>query len=90
MMWRYYGDAYPGAWGWGMMLGMVLWWALIIAALVFFVRWLVRREGVRLGGGVPGPLAAGEEEPLAIAKRRYARGEITREQYEELRETLLH
>ena len=30
----------------------------------------------------------GAETPLDIAKRRYARGEITKEQYEEIKKTL--
>ena len=32
---------------------------------------------------------SGEEEPLEILKRRYARGEITRQEYEERKKVLL-
>ncbi len=91
MMWRYWNwnNGYWGTgWHFAMLLGMVLWWGLIIAAVVLFVRWLLRQErGVRPGTG--GGPAAEAEDPLLIIKRRYARGELTREQYEELKETLL-
>ena len=35
-----------------------------------------------------GSQARGAETPLDIAKRRYAQGEITKEQYEEIKRTL--
>ncbi|MGE5554522.1 MAG: SHOCT domain-containing protein [Betaproteobacteria bacterium] len=88
MMWRYWNwaDGYWGAgWHLAMLVGMVLWWGLVIAAVVLFVRWLIRQEReARLAAG--GRSAA--QDPLTIVKLRYARGEITREQYEELKETL--
>ncbi len=68
-------------WGFGMWLGglamLIFWGALIIGALV-----VVRL----LGGGVSG--RDGSPSPLDILKRRYASGEITREQYEQMRKDL--
>lgn len=72
----------PWFWGMGMLLGMgvfFLVWALILAALVLLVRWL----------WVQGrPASRSEETPLEILKRRYARGEITREEFESVRRDL--
>ncbi len=66
-----------GTWGIGMALVMLLFWVLVIAALVYGVRWLATQGR----SGEP-------ERALDIAKRRYARGEITREQFEALKRDL--
>ena len=60
---------YMGVMGWW----MVLWWAFGIAVLVLLV-WGVSRAT----GGFPG----GSETPEQILKRRYARGELDREEYQ--------
>jgi putative membrane protein len=76
MMWR------GGGWMWGpgMWLGglamLVFWGALIVGAIVV----------VRHLGGVTGSDA--RPTPLDILRRRYASGEITREQYEQVRKDL--
>jgi putative membrane protein len=59
------------AWGAGMLLMMVLFWALIIAGIVLALRWLSRL------GTPPRSDAA-----LDILRQRYARGEIGREEFE--------
>lgn len=91
MMWRYW-DWDGGFLNSGLRLGMfavmAVWWALILVAVVLSVRWLLRQERLaRAGGGGGSPESA--EDPLTILKKRYARGELTREQYEEIKETLL-
>jgi uncharacterized membrane protein len=64
--------------GWGGGATMIL-WILIIAAAVFAIfRWLPRRES--------GP--ARDDAALDILKRRYARGELSREEYEEKKKEL--
>ncbi len=72
MMW---GLGY-GSWGtWMGWLGPVLMlavWALIITGGVFLIRFLVRQ-----GQGYHR-----EDSALEILKRRYARGEISKEEYE--------
>jgi putative membrane protein len=55
-------------------------WLLIIAGGV----WLVLSLGLRMG--VVGP--AVHETPLDILKARYARGEISKAQYQELKQDL--
>lgn len=67
--------------GWWMMWGalmMVLFWGTIIALAFWAAQSLTRRGG------------EGDERrtPLDIAKTRYASGEITREQFEQLRNDL--
>lgn len=65
-------------WGWGMMIGMALFWILVIVAVVVAIRYLAGG-----GGGILAGLR-GSESPEFIVKQRYARGEIDREQYERL------
>jgi putative membrane protein len=60
---------------------MFIFWILILAGLVFFVMFGVRAASHRTSEE-PG------ETPLGILQKRYARGELTREQYEELKSHL--
>jgi putative membrane protein len=69
-------------WGWGPGFGwifMLLFWALIILGIVALARWLFY-SGNRGGGS--------SRSALDILKERYARGEITREQFEQMRRDL--
>jgi uncharacterized membrane protein len=61
-----------GWWFGGMMLWMLLFWALV----AFFIAWLVR--------GVPGRRSSDDREAaIAILDRRFAQGEMTLEEYRE-------
>ena len=78
MMW----GAHDGI-GWGMgwwMLWGSIWFVVFWGIIIGLVVWVVNR----LGGG------RGEEAstPLEIARRRYARGEITKEEFDRLRHDL--
>ncbi len=67
-----------GSGGLGMGIGwlfMLLFWGLIIVAGVFLVRWLWDQ-------GRPASRGEGGESALEILRRRYARGEIDREEFE--------
>ena len=67
-----------GVFGW---LFMLVFWGLIIVGLVLAMRWL-RHQG-------PGGTATGADEtPLDILKRRYARGEISKAEYERMKQDL--
>jgi len=78
----------PGMMGWGYGMGwfgiiiMAAFWIAVIVGIVFLIRWLVvsTRTGGR--GGRP------EDSVLEILKRRYARGEINKEEFEEKRKDL--
>ena len=73
MMWQY------GNWPWMMFGGlfMVIVWAGFIALVTWIVLKLVRSS--RQGS---------QTSPLDIARQRYARGEITREQFEQIKKDL--
>lgn len=89
--WGYSGQGYYGPWGMmggrGMMggwwggLGMLLFWALVIGGIV----WLVVAVSRSQQSGTPRP--AGET-PLDILKRRYAAGETSKEQFDEMKRNL--
>lgn len=68
----------PWGAGWCGSIGMVIWWALIILAVVALVRWIV---GQGRGGG---------KSAREILEERYARGEISRAEFEEKRRALDH
>jgi len=68
-----------GVWGWiGLILNLVFWVGLI-AALAVLVVWAIRRARVP---AATGPYATGQPTAREILQARYARGEITHEQYE--------
>ena len=73
-------DGYHGM-GWGGGLFMLIFWGLAILGVVFLIRFVLDR---RRPGEAKGP----EETALEILKRRYARGEIIREEYERMRRDL--
>lgn len=76
MMWDWNGGWGPGgAWGgWLMFFLMVL----LIAAIVVAIIYLVRALG---GASAPRSTTGASESPRDILKRRYAAGEIEREEY---------
>ena len=71
MMGNWTMDGGMGIW---MLINMIF-WILVIIGIVFLVIWVVRR----VGGAERGK---NEESALDILKKRYARGEITKEEYE--------
>lgn len=82
MMGGFAGGPASGAWGWAVGLGwlsMLAFWGALIVGVVLLVRWL----GGSVGGG-----RGGSESALDILRRRYAAGEITKEQFEEMRQAL--
>ena len=76
------GWGWKGGYGMGPVGGlfMLFFWGLIIIGIVLVVRWAW--EHGRSGG------TAGEA-PLDILKRRYARGEITKEDFDRMKQDLL-
>ncbi len=82
--WGMMGPGMMGGWGFPFMggLGMLLFWLLVIGGVV----WLVQSARGSSPSGAGTPAA---DSPLDILKRRYARGEITKEQFEEMRQTLV-
>jgi len=60
-----------GAWGFGMMIMMILFWVLIIVAVVLGIRWLMSQGR-----------ESRSDSALEILRQRYARGEINKEEFE--------
>jgi putative membrane protein len=85
------GDWHMGRWmmgewgmGWFGMILMILFWALIIAGIVFLVRWMVQNKDSRSHSGI----GTGSQ-ALEILKERYAKGEITRDEFESMKKDIL-
>ncbi len=71
-----------GNYGWGMGFGwvwMIVFWALAIAGIVYIVQAVLRGSGRR----------DQRESPLDILKKRYAKGEIDKEEFERMRDDLM-
>jgi putative membrane protein len=71
-----------GTYGWGMGFGwifMVLFWALVILGIAYIVQAISRRVGQS------GP----DETPLDILRKRYAKGEISKEEFEKMRNDIM-
>ncbi len=82
-------DMGPGMmWGWGHPMGwlsmimMALFWVALIIAVIFLVRWILLSTGGRNHESLR------EESPLEILKKRYARGEIDKQEFEEKKRDL--
>ncbi len=67
-----------GATGIGMMLMMLVFFGLVIAALVLGIRWLVTQGR-----------ESRSDSALDILRQRYARGEIDKDQFEALKRDLV-
>lgn len=80
---------YPGWWGYGfwmMWLLMVLFWIAGLVVIWFLLRWLASR-GLLYSKKEPS-IGIPEDSPQEILKRRYARGEIDREEYEQMKKDI--
>lgn len=66
------------------MMGIgILFWLVVVAGVAALVLWIVRSSSQRGTGSSPqGPDA------IEIARRRYASGDISKEQFERLRDDL--
>jgi putative membrane protein len=63
-------------------LGAIITWILVIVGIFILVKWLTER-----GGGV-GKQTPGEDSAHEILKRRYAKGEIDKEEFEQKKKDL--
>jgi putative membrane protein len=70
-----------------MMLLLLIFTALIIG-LIGLVIWAIVRRASGLSGGASGGRGDDDRRALRLLKERYARGEISREQYDEIRRDL--
>lgn len=88
--WRGYGwDMGPGMMGGGYGMGwagaviMFAFWILVIVGIIFLIRWLA--VSTRADGRGVKP----DDSAIEILKRRYARGEVGKEEFEEKKKDLI-
>ena len=67
-----------GVWGIGMMVMMLMFWGVVIAGIVVAIRWMVSHGG---------PLRPSDP-ALDILRQRYARGDISKEEFEAKKQDL--
>ncbi len=79
------GPGMMGGWGmgWWGFIPMLLFLGLIIAAIVLFIKWLAKGSGKSLSGH------SSDSGSLEILKERFARGEITKEESEEMKKVMI-
>jgi putative membrane protein len=89
VQWRGYEWGHgPGMMGWASGMGwfggiiMVLFWIAIIVGVILLIRWLIVSTKATSHGTSSGDSA------LEILKKRYARGEINKEEFEEKKRDL--
>lgn len=75
-----------GCWyGWGHMMGPgfggMFMWILFLVAIILIVYFLVRASK-------EGRIGSPRETPLYLLRKRYAKGEITKEQFDEMKKDL--
>lgn len=73
---------WPGMMGWGCGMGwpwpvMFIFWIVVIFGIIYFVRSTVAGRG-----------RGSEESALDILKKRYARGEISKDEYERMKKDI--
>jgi putative membrane protein len=92
VQWRGYDwGAGPGMMGYGYSMSwfggifMILFWVAVIVGVIFLIRWLVVASR---SGGQQG-VTHGGDTALDILRKRYARGEIDKQEYEEKKRDLM-
>lgn len=76
-----------GTWGWVAMLLQMVFWLGLIAGVVLLIIWAIRR-GSQTSLATQRYAISGQPTAKDILQDRYARGEITREQYTQMLEDL--
>jgi putative membrane protein len=80
MMWRGIGPGYWGGGGGGVMILMVVFWVVVISLIIFAVTRMGRHGYVWH--------STATHDALDIAKERYAKGEISHEEFETIKKNL--
>jgi len=60
------------------LLGMIVFWGLLIAGTVFLIRWFIGETVIKR-----------EDSALEILRKRYARGEINKQEFDERKRDLM-
>lgn len=67
---------------------MMAFWIIVLVACAVLLVWMVQQSGRRMGAGAGGRAGPAEESPLEALTKRYARGEIGRDEFEEKKREL--
>ena len=87
--WRGYGwGMHPGmGWGYGATwlwdIIMIAFWIAVVVGIIFLIRWLI--VSTRTGSHTP----AHGDSALEVLKVRYARGEINKAEFEQIKKDLM-
>ena len=85
MMWGYpnmMGGFFGGGLGWiGMIFGFIF-FILLVIGIIFLIVWLVKRSNN------PGVENKTDSKSLEVLKERYAKGEITKDQFDNMKKDL--
>ena len=68
--------------GWCWMIIMAVFWISVIVGIVFLIRWIILSTN-------KGRETKPEDSAIEILKRRYAKGEINKEEFEEKKKDLI-
>jgi putative membrane protein len=79
MMWPNMMSGIFGGWGIIGMIFMFIFWALLITGIILLVIWLVRRASYASKD------LSRKNDAIDILKERYARGEISKEDFERMK-----
>lgn len=73
--------------GGGILVGLflLLFFILLIVGVVVLIIWVLRQNARNLSGNSPYIHRSSQEDALDILRRRYASGEITKEQFDEMK-----
>jgi len=81
MMWGWPMMGFGGFGGIGMIFGFIF-FILIVIGVIFLIIWLVKRSGYSATDKT-------STKSIEVLKERYAKGELTKEQYENMKKDLL-
>jgi putative membrane protein len=77
--WEQYGN-HPHMWGWSWWWHFL--WMIFLIGVIAIAVWSIVRTARRDGS------TAGQKESIEIARRRYAKGEISREEFQQIKRDL--
>ncbi|MCJ7692914.1 MAG: SHOCT domain-containing protein [Sedimentisphaerales bacterium] len=70
--------------GWWMIFGGI-WMLLFLGGIIALIIWGIKKITERSNSG---EITAGKSSPLDVAKERYARGEISKDEFEQMKKDL--